>query len=206
MRNILLLLLLSLPFYGGAQVVDADALLDKAVAAMKADAPLQMDYSYTVYDDDNTVVLHDKGVMRLDGNRYSVVMDKMGVWCDGETQWSYMLDIDEIYITDSSSEEAQNLSPLFIMENYRKGCVKTVEKKNGLVVVSLQTPLGSDIEKIQLHINAETFRLEAMDILMPGQGRVEVLLDKYQIKCNFASGVYQCPVEELNASEVIDMR
>ena len=117
-----------------------------------------------------------------------------------------MLDIDEIYITDSSSEEAQNLSPLFIMENYRKGCVKTVEKKNGLVVVSLQTPLGSDIEKIQLHINAETFRLEAMDILMPGQGRVEVLLDKYQIKCNFASGVYQCPIEELNASEVIDMR
>ena len=43
MRNILLLLLLSLPFCGGAQVVDADALLDKAVAAMKADAPVQMD-------------------------------------------------------------------------------------------------------------------------------------------------------------------
>ena len=206
MRNIFLLLLLSLPFYGGAQVVDADALLDKAVAAMKADAPLQMDYSYTVYDDDNTIVLRDKGVMRLDGNRYSVVMDKMGVWCDGKTQWSYMLDIDEVYITDSSSDEAQNLSPLFIMENYRNGCTKTVEKKNDVAVVTLQTPLGSDVEKIVLHINTETSRLEAMDILMPGQGRVEVLLDKYQIKCNFASGVYQCPIEELNASEVIDMR
>ena len=206
MKNIFLLLLLFLPIYGGAQVIDADALLDKAVATMKADAPLQMDYSYTVYEDDNTVLLQDKGVMRLDGNRYSVVMDKMGVWCDGKTQWSYMLDIDEIYITDSSSDEAQNLSPLFILENYRKGCTKTVEKKNDVAVVTLQTPLGNDVEKIVLHINTETSRLEAMDILMPGQGCVEVLLDKYQIKCNFASDVYQCPIEELNASEIVDMR
>ena len=76
MKNIYLFLLLLLPFGGVAQQLDADALLDKVVATMKNDAPLQMDYSYIVYDDDNTVVLRDKGVMRLDGNRYSLVMDK----------------------------------------------------------------------------------------------------------------------------------
>jgi hypothetical protein len=187
-------------------VLDADAVLDKAVAVMNADAPLQMDYSYTVYDEDNSVVMKDNGMMMLDGERYSVVMDKMGVWCDGETQWSYMLEIDEIYITDSSSGEAQNLSPLYIMENYRKGCTKDVKLHDDNLFVTLHAPAGSEFEKVVLRIDEASYRLETMNIFMPNQGYVEIILDKYQIKCNFASDVYKCPVEELDAAEIIDMR
>ena len=206
MKNIFIFLLLFVPFSGIAQVLDADAVLDKAVAVMNADAPLQMDYSYTVYDEDNSVVMKDNGMMRLDGERYSVVMDKMGVWCDGETQWSYMLEIDEIYITDSSSGEAQNLSPLYIMENYRKGCTKDVKLLDDNLFVTLHAPAGSEFEKVVLRIDEASYRLETMNIFMPNQGYVEIILDKYQIKCNFASDVYKCPVEELDAAEIIDMR
>ena len=206
MKNIFIFLLLFVPFSGMAQVFDADAVLDKAVAVMNADAPLQMDYSYTVYDEDNSVVMKDNGMMRLDGERYSVVMDKMGVWCDGETQWSYMLEIDEIYITDSSSGEAQNLSPLYIMENYRKGCTKDVKLLDDNLFVTLHATAGSEFEKVVLRIDEASYRLETMNIFMPNQGYVEIILDKYQIKCNFASDVYKCPVEELDAAEIIDMR
>lgn len=205
MKNIFLFLLF-LPLVGYAQVLDADAVLDKAVKAMKNDAPVQMDYSYTVYDDDNEVVLADKGVMRLDGNCYSLVMDKMGVWCNGETQWSYMLEIDEIYVTDSSSDEAQNLSPLFIMENYRKRCDKEVCMLDGVAVVTLKGTHENGFEKVVLRIGADDYRLKTMDIFMMGQGHVAVVLDKYQIKCNFAQDVYECPVEEFKTAEIVDMR
>lgn len=206
MKYINLFLLLLLPFVGFSQQLDADALLDKVVETMKNDAPLQMDYSYTVYDDDGTVLLKDKGVMRLEGNRYSLVMDKMGVWCDGETQWSYMLDIDEVYITDAASDEAQNLSPLYIVENYRKGCSKKAEMQNGMLLVTLQSVDGGEIEKVLLGVDAEDNRLKTMTIFMAGQGYIDVLLDKYQINCIFASDVYKCPIEELGASDIIDMR
>ena len=206
MRYIKFFLLLFLPFVGFAQQPDADVLLDKVVATMKNDAPLQMDYSCTVYEDDGTVVLKDKGVMRLDGNCYSLVMDKMGVWCDGETQWSYMLDIDEVYITDAASDEAQNLSPLFIIENFRKGYSKKAEIQNGVLFVTLQATAEEGIEKVLLGVDAKDNRLKSMTVFMAGQGYMQVLLDKYQIHCNFASDVYKCPVEELGASEIIDMR
>ena len=206
MKYINLFLLLLLPFVVFSQQLDADALLDKVVETMKNDAPLQMDYSYTVYDDDGTVLLKDKGVMRLEGNRYSLVMDKMGVWCDGETQWSYMFDIDEVYITDAASDEAQNLSPLFIIENYRKGCSKKAEMQNGMLLVTLQSVDGGEIEKVLLGVDAEDNRLKTMTIFMDGQGYIDVLLDKYQINCIFASDVYKCPIEELDASDLIDMR
>lgn len=205
MRNIFLFLML-FPLCASAQLLNADALLDEVVAAMKADAPLQMDYSYTMYDDEGTMVLQDRGVMRLEGNRYALVMDNMGVWCNGKTQWSYMSEIDEIYITDSSSDEAQNLSPLFIVENYRKGCTKEAQLQNGVAVVTLRTPDGSDIESIVLYVDAENNRLKGIDVAMPGQGVMKILLDKYQIKCNFASDVYECPVEKYKTAEVVDMR
>ena len=187
-------------------MIDADILLDRAVAAMKADAPLQMDYSYTVYEDDKTIVQQDKGVMRLDGDCYSLLMDKMGVWCNGKTQWSYMSDIDEIYITDSTSDEAQNLSPLFIMESYRNGCTKKMDMQNGVAKVSLLVPQGDDVEKVELYVDVETYRLKAMDIFMIGQGRIEVVLDRYQTKCDFTSAVYECPVKEFTTAEIVDMR
>ena len=205
MKNMFFLLLF-LPFFASAQVYDADKLLDKAVEAMKKDSPLQMDYSYTVYDETGDEVLEDKGVMRLDGNRYSVVMDKMGVWCDGKTQWSYMLEIDEIYITGASSDEAQNLSPLFIMENYSKGSYKTAVLQDGMAVLTLQSMQDNTIEKVELYVDSETARLKAMNVFMPDQGHIEIMLDKYQIKCNFADDVYRCPVEEYSTAEVVDMR
>ena len=205
MKNMFFLLLF-LPFFASAQVYDADKLLDKAVEAMKKDSPLQMDYSYTVYDETGDEVLEDKGVMRLDGNRYSVVMDKMGVWCDGKTQWSYMLEIDEIYITGASSDEAQNLSPLFIMENYSKGSSKTAVLQDGMAVLTLQSMQDNTIEKVELYVDSEAARLKAMNVFMPGQGHIEIMLDKYQIKCNFADDVYRCPVEEYSTAEVVDMR
>ena len=205
MKNIFSFLFLLFPLCGGAQVLDADVLLDNVIAVMKAESPLQMDYSYTVYDGDEAVVC-DKGVMKMDGKRYALVMDKMGVWCDGETQWSYMQEIDEVYITDASSDEAQNLSPLFVVENYRSGCSKNVEMKNGAAVVTLQAPSGNDIERVVLCVNMGNNRLESMNVFLQSQGRIEIILDKYQIKCKFASDAYKCPVEELGASEIVDMR
>lgn len=205
MKNIFFFLSFLFPLCIGAQVLDADALLDRVVATMKAESPLQMDYSYTLYDDGG-VVSRDNGVLRLDGNCYSLVMDKMGIWCNGETLWSYMLEIDEVYITDPSSEVAQSLSPLYVMENYRSGCVKSVRYEDGLAVVELQAPAGNDIEKVILYVNIGLNRLSGMDVFMSVQGTVRVVLDKYKIKCNFAQGVYECPVEELEPAEIIDMR
>ena len=115
MKKIIISLLLLFPLFAMAQK-DAAVVLDNVVAAIKADAALQMDYTYTIFDEEGAVVYSDNGTMKLDNERYALDMDNMKIWCDGKTQWSYMKDIDEVYITAAGSDEAQNLSPLYIME------------------------------------------------------------------------------------------
>lgn len=206
MRNTLLYLLFILPLGLSAQQNDAAVLLDKVIATMRSDAAVQFDYTYTVYDSDNSAVQSDKGVMRLDGDKYVLIMDGMKLWCNGVSQWSYMKDINEIYITDATSDEAQNLSPLYMMESYRAGCEKSLLMQGSLAVVTLKTDAGEGIEKVELYIDSNSNRLKAMYVYILSQGRVEIVLDKYTPGCKFPQECYECPVKEFPDAEIVDMR
>ena len=186
MKKIIISLLLLFPLFAMAQK-DAAVILDNVVAAIKADAALQMDYTYTIFDEEGAVVYSDNGTM---------------------TQWSYMKDIDEVYITAAGSDEAQNLSPLYIMETYRENY--SLEIRPGTDNLHIVTLTAHDVEaevnKLELLVNSETSRLAAMFIHMPGQGYAAVQLDNYVPGCKFASATYECPVGDFPTAEVIDMR
>ncbi len=206
-KIILLLLFVPALLFAQNEAAEASAFLDKAVKAINADSPLQMDYSYKVFDDEGNSVQEDNGVIRLDGKRYALLMDNMKVWCNGKTQWSYMKEIDEIYITAAESEEAQSLSPLAVMEMYRKGYASSLSRNGDMALVRMTAEdEEADIDVVELEIDARNNRLVAMFVNMRSQGRVEVRLTNYAPKCSFAAGQYECPVGEYPAVEIVDMR
>jgi hypothetical protein len=209
MRNLffVFLAMLQLPLFAQNEEVDADAVLDKALASIKADLPVRMDYDYKVFDDNTELLLNDKGIIYIDDNRYALLMQDMKVWCDGETQWSYMREINEVYITDAAADEAQNLSPLYVMEHYREGFSRSAVSKDGFTAVMLKAMNeDSDVECVLLLISEENYRLVSMIISMPGQGAVEVDLDGYVAKCGVDDDVFTCPLDDFREAEIIDMR
>ena len=209
MRNLffVFLAMLQLPLFAQNEEVDADAVLDKALASIKADLPVRMDYDYKVFDDNTELLMNDKGVIYIDNNRYALLMQDMKVWCDGETQWSYMREINEVYITDAAADEAQNLSPLYVMEHYREGFSRSAVSKDGFTAVMLKAMNeDSDVECVLLLISEDNYRLVSMIISMPGQGAVEIDLDGYVAKCGVDDDVFTCPLDDFREAEVIDMR
>lgn len=188
---------------------DAAALLDKIIADIKAGAALQQDYSYTVYDEDDAVVYSDKGVLKLDNERYALDMENMKVWCDGFTQWSYMKDIDEVYITDAGSEEAQNLSPLYIMEAYRANyTLKLAEEQADVcVIVMTAKDVDAEINELKLYVyTGERPMLEGLEIYMSGQGFARITLGESKRGCKFGKDTYRCQVKDFPTAEIVDMR
>lgn len=203
----LLLAMLQLPLFSQNLEADANAVLDKALAGLKSELPVRMDYYYEAFAAPGERLQSDKGVIYIDNGRYTLLMQDMKVWCDGVTQWSYMREVDEIYVTDANSDEAQNLSPLYIMEHYREGFAVSAVNEAGIVAVTLQ-PMDSDsgVESVQLFIQEDDCRLSAMVISMPEQGSVLVELDGYVAKCGVGDDVFTCPVDEFRTAEIIDMR
>ena len=202
----LLLAMFQLPLFAQEAAVDASAVLDKALAGLKKSLPVRMDYDYEVFDVDGEQLQSDKGIIYIDNNRYALLMQDMKVWCDGKVQWSYMREVDEIYVTDADSDEAQNLSPLYIMEYYREGYSVSAVSEGGTVAVTLKSMSGGDVESVQLFIRESDCRLVSMVISMPGQGSVLVKLDGYVANCGVGDEVFKCPVDEFAGCEIIDMR
>lgn len=207
MRKAVFLFLSLLSVTAFSQQMDAVAFINKVMDTLKADAVVELSYDYKLYDDEGVELQGDKGVMMLDGMRYVLLMEDMKVWCDGKSQWSYMESVDEIYITDAASDEAQNMSPLFIMESCRDGYASSVAFDGGDAVVTLVAQDAEGVvEKVEFVADSSRCTLKSMKVFLAGQGYIVVGLNGYKANCKVDDGVFECPVRDFKSAVVVDMR
>ena len=206
MKKTILSFLLFLPLLLCAQGNNAVALLENAIKKIEADAAVQMTFSYSVYDAGGTEQFSDDGSLKLDGGRYALLLSPMKLWCDGQTQWSYMAQVNEVYITDADSEEAQIYNPVYLMGLYKKGYTCSVESAGGKNVITLQACEEQDFDKVILSLDAKTSQPVAMCIFVDGQGYTTVDVTSYKSGYDFDSRVYTCPLEDFPTAEIVDMR
>ena len=216
-RLLFLLTLLVLPMAVLVAENGSDAavsVLDKAVQVMKGDAGVSMEFTYTVSDANGDALFGDKGSFCLDKSngaqavdRYTLQMRQLRIWCNGERQWNYMSQTNEIYITAADSEEAQSLSPLYLMQLYKSGLYKcsskSVADKN---VVTLRSLDGSaDFSEIKVWLSAKSSRLVKLEMHTADGNCARILIDGYKSGCSFESAVFECPINDYPDAEVIDM-
>lgn len=61
-----------------------------------------------------------KGVLELQGNSFHLKNEDMESWFDGKTQWSYLLQNEEVNVSTPTPEEVQGINPYALLENYKK--------------------------------------------------------------------------------------
>lgn len=206
MKKILFLFLLFIPLLLCAQSDSAVALLENAIKKIEADAAVQMTFSYSVYDAGGAQQFADDGSLKLDGGRYALLLSPMKLWCDGRTQWSYLAQANEVYITDADSEEAQIYNPVYLMGLYKKGYACSVESAGDKNIITLQSRGEEDFDKVLLYLDTKTAQPVAMQIFVEGQGYTAVYITSYKSGYNFDSRVYTCPLEDFPTAEIVDMR
>ncbi len=207
MKIKILLLLLLCPFVLAAQRNDAETLLAAAVQRIEADAAVQMTFDYIVYDNGGVEQYADNGTLKLDGERYSLLLSPLKLWCDGKTQWNYIAANNEVYITTADSDEAQLYNPLHLMGLYKKGYDCSLEKENGksrvtLVAASPEASFG----RVVITVDDKSLRPLAMRVFVEGEGCTAVTVTAYKPKCMFDDRVYHCPTEDFPSAEFVDMR
>ncbi len=213
MRRVLIIFLMFVPLLACADG-GAVKLLDKAVAQIKADTGVQMDFEYSLYNANGERSVAEKGVFYADCSleakdkeRFALLLEHLKIWCDGTRQWNYSGQTDEIYITDAESEEAQNLSPLHIMQLYKGGYKSSLSAEEAVNVVTLlPTDDNGEFGKVVLYIDKATLQPLKMQLDMGDNGCINIEIKKYKGGCKFADEIFVCPVNDYPNAEVIDMR
>ena len=101
-----------------------------------------------------------KGTIWLKGNCFVLECGGVKSWFDGETQWSYVADNDEVNISSPTPEEVQVVNPYTLVTMYRSGFdyryegAKTRNNQRG-DEVALIPQKTTDIRMIILSVNKD---------------------------------------------------
>lgn len=205
MRKLFLLAVLFCSCIVNAADDDAVALLNKAVAVMTSDMPLKIDFEYSTYDTEGEWMGDDKGCLVMaDGGCYSVTMTPLSVWCNSEKQWCYMAQSNEIYISSPDSEEARYFSPLHLMQLYKRGYLCNVSENGGKFVITLESVLPVEFDKVIVTLNSKDMRMESLK-LHDSLGSTVIKVKNYQRQCTLSEEQFRCPINKFPKAEVIDL-
>ena len=211
MRKLLLLFMMQccMLFVAAQEATDV---LDAAIKKIKSDVGIRMNIEMTIYDVDGGVMYTDEGSL-LVGNsvatkkeRYVLLLENMKIWCNGTTQWNYMAQTNEIYITEADSEEAQTFSPVYLMQLYKQNYDCSLRKEGGYNVVTLMSNNeDNEYKKIDIYINGHNSLLDKIELSMGQGGSTKIAITDYKSKCKFEKSQFVCPVKEFPDAEIVDM-
>ena len=140
------LLSVLLPYCLSAQTDKAKVVLDKVVSTLTKDGGIQIDFEGT-----------ESGSITMKGEKFYLHSGQIQSWYDGNTQWSYVADTEEVNISHPTPEELQGINPYFILVNYQENFnsshkgMKSHEGKQVQEIVLV--PKGNANERITLWIS-----------------------------------------------------
>ena len=204
-KNIITCLLLLF----AAQVVsaqnNADALIRVLVDQIKSHKNVEMAFSYQLSPDGKTLGDSQKGHAWLQGEAYKIEMAEQQTISDGKTIWSYLVDDEEVMVSNAS-EGADN-TPLKLLTSLDKSYVASLTNidAQGIASVELANPKGQ-YKRIALKINTKKTELKSADIYMEDGSKVVVTVEEMKYDQKLDDNFFTFDAKKHPKVDVIDMR
>ena len=198
-RRIILCIWALLPYCLYAQTdAKASEVLDKAFAIWKADSGIRAEFGG-----------NENGVLLLKGEKFYLSNGTIESWYDGDTQWSYVADTEEVNISHPTPEELQSINPYHILMRYKTDfhyIYKGSQTRNGVKGHEIiLTPKHSNREIFRLFIS-NTYQPLAIKIEQNGQTVSEINVTRYEINQKFGDETFRFNKLQYPNAEIIDLR
>ena len=169
-----------------------------------------MNFAITMLDSSGDEMFKDDGVLKISGERFALLTDEMKLWCDGETQWSYISQNNEIYISEPNADDARAFSPLHIMELYKSGFKSEIDKASSKpyadAVVLTSAARGNEIKKVSILLDKRINLPNSMVVEYENGTSAKIVVNTYKQGCKFSVKEFRCREKDFRGAEVVDMR
>lgn len=127
----------------------AKTTVTKCSAALKAAPSLTATF---LLDSDNGQI---PGSLTMSGRCFKLITDRLSIWYDGKTQWTYVPENEEVNITEPTADELLETNPVEIINaSMSKYSARVVRTEGSVRTIELK-PLkpGSSIVSAELYID-----------------------------------------------------
>lgn len=213
MKNILLACIclfgLALPLM--AQQLDAVGILDRTSDAFRKVGGVQVGFTVQTYMK-GTLQDTSAGSIRLKGEKFVLDAEGVKTWFDGRTQWSYLVNSDEVNVSEPTYEELQSINPYALLSVYKHGYQVKFGKSNtyngkpAYEVILTATDKRKELQSGILFIAKDNLQPLSISMTDRGGSRVTVSVTSYKTGQPYADTLFTFDKKAYPTAEVIDLR
>lgn len=176
----------------------AKSILDKVADTYQQSIGMRIDFKGT-----------QQGTLWIKGEKFVLACGGIKSWFDGETQWSYVVDNEEVNISSPTPQEIQSVNPYALATMYRKGFnyryqgLKTRNGKSGSEIALIPTN-KQDIRMFLLLIGHENIPVY-IGIDMTNGHYEEFIVTKHQTE-TLPDDFFRFDEKLYPDAEIIDLR
>lgn len=184
---------------------NADSVIKNAVTALRNHQNCELSFSYH-YETNPTSgdIKKFQGSAWLQGDAYKIVMEDQQTISDGTTIWSYLVEDEEVMVSDAS--EGSDNTPLKLLTTLDKDYTATLSGTDeGLAVIELSNPKG-DYKRITVKLDIKKNELCEAKVYADDGSSISLTDMKWKYDQDLKDGFFTFDEKANPNVEIIDMR
>ena len=186
---------------------NAEKIIRVMVDQMRSHKNVEMVFNYQISPDGKTLGESEKGHAWLQGEAYKIEMTDQQTISDGKTIWSYLIDDEEVMVSNAS--EGTDNTPLKLLTSLDESYVATLSgiDAKGIATIELANPKGQ-YKRVTLKINTKKSRpnIDSADIYIEDGSKVVVTVEKMKYDQKLDDNFFTFDAKKHPKVDVIDMR
>ncbi|MBD5374296.1 MAG: hypothetical protein HDR77_02310 [Bacteroides sp.] len=145
----------------------------------------------------------------MSGQRFVVESDRMSVWFDGKTQWTWSADTREVTVTEPTPQELAQINPLAILAAFRSGYTATpLPRQNGASERLRLTAksASADIRQVDITLQAATLAPERFAVAYSGGTTATIEISSFSIGKKLPLTTFRYDPKSHPDAEIVDLR
>ncbi|MBL6662722.1 MAG: outer membrane lipoprotein carrier protein LolA [Flavobacteriales bacterium] len=202
----LLLILTVFPCIIFAQDQKAKSILDKLSDKTKSYTSIEAKFTNTFTSTVTDISESQSGTLYLKDDSYRLEMESQTIICDGETNWIYLADDDEVNITEVDDEENE-LNPSKIFTIYENGYKYKFVKEDGKNYhIDLFPKESGPFTKVELFINKSKMQISSFTMIDKQGSHFKYVIDSFVTNKEMNNDFFVFKIADYPNVDVIDLR
>lgn len=188
----------------------SNAILNRLTAKTEAYKSIRVEFTYKMENEEAGIDERTQGILFVSGDKYNLEISGQQVFCDGETLWTYIADVEEVQV--NSLEDAEDaITPNKLLssysEEYRSKFIKEDFIYGTTAYIIDLTPIeGKSYYKVRLVIDKERDQLLEFTIFDKNGSTYSYVIHVFEPNVDVSDDLFTFNPGAHPGVEIIDMR
>lgn len=188
----------------------SNAILDLLTTKTEAYKTIRTEFTYKMINEEAGINESTDGVLIVMGDKYNLDISGQQVFCDGETLWTYLADVEEVQV-NSMEDAEESISPNRLLSSYKDEYRSKFISEDFLYGAAVNiidlTPIeGKSFYKVRLIIDKEKDQLLDFTIFDKNGSTYSYVINKFEPNVEVTDDLFTFDPAEYPGVDVVDMR